>query len=70
MAVSNAALKRGKNSIFVMWLMWLRIRFSTWCLYAFFSDEKQPTSGGCSRYDECEGIQRVMVAFCSHSCWK
>lgn len=37
---SKAALKHGRNSIFVKSLVWLRIKPSVWYLYAFFNREE------------------------------
>ena len=48
----------------------LRISFSAWHPYAFFSDAKHPTSSGCSRCEECAGMQRVIIFFSSQSRWK
>jgi 7-cyano-7-deazaguanine synthase in queuosine biosynthesis len=36
-------------------------------LYVRFSTAKQPTSSGCSRCDECEGIHRGMILFSAHT---
>ena len=65
----KAPLKHGRNSSLVMWLMWLRIRSSTWRPYAFFKGEKHPTSSGWSRCDECGGMQRVIILLSLQYCW-
>jgi hypothetical protein len=64
-----AAIKHGKNSVFVTWAILLRISFSAWQPYAFFSGAKHPTSSGCNKCEECGGIQRVIIFLSSQSWW-
>ena len=66
---SKALLKAGRNSSLVMWLMWLRIKFSICRPYATFSGAKQPTSSGWRRWDKCEGMQSVMMFFFLQKSW-
>jgi hypothetical protein len=51
-ALLYAALKYGRNSALVMWLIWLCIAFLAWRLYASFKGAKQPILRGCRRCDE------------------
>lgn len=60
-AALKVRFKHGKNSSFVICVIRLRMSTSAWRLYALVIGEKQLTSSGCKSYDECGGIQKVII---------
>ena len=53
-----------RNSSLLTWLIYIRIKSSTWRLYACFNGLKQLTLSGWSRWEEYRGMQSVMMLFC------
>jgi hypothetical protein len=62
---SKATLKAGKKISLLTWLMRLRAKAEIASPYLSFNGEKQATSSGWSRWDECACIQRVIIFFSS-----
>ena len=61
-ATCLACLYNSRNSCLSIWLTPRPISCSTRRPYDCLRTEKQPTSNGCNRCDECAGIQRTTIS--------
>ena len=61
MEAKKASRNPQRNSSLLTWLICARIKSSIWRPYACFNGPKQPTSSGWRRWEECGGIQSVIM---------